>query len=697
MLNRTRTALSALLAAPTLFCCQGAAFDPDSEPVGISSSELATSLIAKGSSWRFSDDGRYPGATWTTAGFVDTSWKQGAAQIGYGDGDEKTVASYGPQASKKYTTTYFRKTFRVEDASRITSAQLQILRDDGAVVYLNGKEVFRTNMPAGVITNTTFASSVIAGRAENAWVSTSIAPSAFVSGTNIIAVEVHQSDLLSSDLSFDLGLSAEVSAPPPTPTTSPTTPPPPPGSGPSASCLPFDPPALSTLRASSKKVFAHYFSPYPISLDNADPASDYYQRHYLQPSGESGKFAYCGGFLKQRPLPQPRRTTGDYEIANFEQEVRRAISLGIDGFTYDILNYTGTHWNRFQKLLTAAKNVDPAFRIVLMPDMTSTYTGDDASARTAFVDSIASVASHPSTYRLPDGRLLLAPFAADRRTPAWWNGTLSALAAKGVRATLWPVFVSPWNAATKNLDAVADVYGTSSWGTRTVTGAPGQVTNAQQAHALGLKWMTSVAPQDTRPKDLVFTEANNTQAMRALWDSARQGDADWVQLVTWNDYSESSEFSPSTGTQWAIFDLTAYYTTWFKTGVQPAIKRDAIYYSHRQSSTTAAPDLSKQREPYRVVNGAPPSNEIELLAFLTAPATLRISVGGTVENKDVPAGIQSFRVPIREGTPTFQILRNGASVASVTSAFPISNQITYQDLLYRSGGSLTCDRSALMK
>ena len=463
-------------------------------------------------------------------------------------------------------------------------------------------------------------------------------------------------------------------------------------------CWPFDAPPLATLRAAPKKVFAHYFSPYPLSIDNKEADVDYYAKHYLRPEGEDSKFAYCGGFLKERPLPQPPRPEGvDFELVNFEQEVRRAAALGLDGFTYDILSTTGTHWERLLKLLDAASNVDPEFRIVLMPDMTSTYKGTDAEAQAAFLASIALVAAHPAVFHTEDGALLLAPFGADKRTPAWWATTFQALADQGTPAALWPVFVSPWSAATMSFTAALPLYGTSSWGPATVPGATGYAKNAEQAHALGLRWMAPVRPQDSRPKDLIYSEAGNTQTLRLLWDAAIVGDAEWAQLITWNDYSEASEFSPSTAIQWAIFDLTAYYVTWFKTGAQPPIVRDAIYYSHRVHATDATPDLTLQASVYEPVNGGEPADEIELLAFLTAPATLEIEVAGAVHSLAAEAGIRSLRVPLAEGTPSFRVVRDGAVVTEVTSAAEISNDIVYQDMLYRSGGSLPCDRGLLLQ
>lgn len=151
--------------------------------------------------------------------------------------------------------------------------------------------------------------------------------------------------------------------------------------------------------------------------------------------------------------------------------------------------------------------------------------------------------------------------------------------------------------------------------------------------------------------------------------------------------------SPSSKTQNAFFDLSGYYTTWLKMGAQPKIVRDALYYAHRAHSmdpTVAPPDLGKQTSAFTVVGGTPQANEIELVGLLTAPGTLQITIGGKTSTKDVGAGIQSFRIPLAEGTPKFELVRNGAVVAIVTSTTTIANTITYQDPLYHAGTSLTC-------
>src|SRR5207244_3860936 len=140
---------------------------------------------------------------WTATAFNDSAWKSGRAQLGYGDGDEATVVGYGPDANNKFVTTYFRQAFSIASPAAISALSLRLLRDDGAVVYLNGTEVFRSNMPSGTIAFNTLAS----GTGEyQSFFTTSISPSLLVGGNNVIAVEIHQGAPDSSDISFDLDL-----------------------------------------------------------------------------------------------------------------------------------------------------------------------------------------------------------------------------------------------------------------------------------------------------------------------------------------------------------------------------------------------------------------------------------------------------------------------------------------------------------
>ncbi|NOY72508.1 MAG: fibronectin type III domain-containing protein [Gammaproteobacteria bacterium] len=167
-----------------------------------------TTVISSGSVWRYLDDGSNQETAWKESGFDDSSWSSGAAQLGYGDGDEETVVSFGGDASNKPITTYFRHSFTVSNSAGVTALSLNLLRDDGAIVYLNGTEIVRSNLPEDTITYTTQALTGIAPADESVYINYDFAPDLLQDGVNVVAVEVHQNSPDSSDLSFDLSLSS---------------------------------------------------------------------------------------------------------------------------------------------------------------------------------------------------------------------------------------------------------------------------------------------------------------------------------------------------------------------------------------------------------------------------------------------------------------------------------------------------------
>lgn len=174
----------------------------NSPVASVASNEL---LVPWDATWKYLDDGSDQGTAWQALGFDDSGWDEGPAQLGYGEGDEATVVSYGPSATNKYTTTYLRHTFNVADASSVAFLKLSFRRDDGIVIYLNGSEVVRNNMPSGSIGYQTFSFSAIDFADEAAIVQQTVQPAGIlVSGNNTLAVEIHQATLTSSDLSFEL-------------------------------------------------------------------------------------------------------------------------------------------------------------------------------------------------------------------------------------------------------------------------------------------------------------------------------------------------------------------------------------------------------------------------------------------------------------------------------------------------------------
>jgi hypothetical protein len=161
-------------------------------------------LIAPGATWKYLANGSNQGTSWRSATFYDGAWANGRAQLGYGDGDETTVVNGGP-STNRYVTTYFRKSFSITNASAFTGYALRVKRDDGVVVYVNGREVWRNNLPAGTIAYNTYAS-VAAGDDGGTFHTVNLGPGVCKTGTNVVAVEIHQANAGSSDISFDLHL-----------------------------------------------------------------------------------------------------------------------------------------------------------------------------------------------------------------------------------------------------------------------------------------------------------------------------------------------------------------------------------------------------------------------------------------------------------------------------------------------------------
>jgi hypothetical protein len=160
-----------------------------------------TVLINFGANWDYYDLENEPADQgvddWNDLNY-NSSWANGNAHLGYGDGDEATAVN------PNTLTCYFRHEFNVTNPGAYDNIDLDLTYDDGAVVYLNGAEVWRVNMPGGTITYSTFSSTT---SSDNAQTSTNIT-NGLVTGHNVLAVEIHQRSSSSSDISFDFKLTA---------------------------------------------------------------------------------------------------------------------------------------------------------------------------------------------------------------------------------------------------------------------------------------------------------------------------------------------------------------------------------------------------------------------------------------------------------------------------------------------------------
>jgi hypothetical protein len=437
--------------------------------------------------------------------------------------------------------------------------------------------------------------------------------------------------------------------------------------------LPIRLPAAAELRASPHQVFAHYFPPYPISMDNREAEEDYYARQYLTPEGESGRHAPYGGLLRERPLPRPVSARSEWALEDLRTEVRRAVAAGLDGFTVDLLDLPGgDYWPTVELLLQAAATVDPDFRIVLMPDVTG--AGQDPAALAAAVADLA--ARYSSLFRLDDGRLVVSPFAPERMGAAWWAEWLDVLQRRhGIPVAFVPCFVEEDEQVWETFLPLS--YGLSDWGDRSPAFNTDLAGPMAFAHAAGKLWMQPVSFQDQRPAQGIYDEAENTENLRLTWQAAIEG-AEWVQLTTWNDYSEGSQFAPSTHIGWGPLDISTYYLARFKSGSWPAIVDDVVYLSHRVQLADARP--AEQRVLMELRRGSSPArDDVEVLAFLTEPAVVLLDVDGKGHLYFLAAGVHAVRAPLSPGRVSVQVLRDGELVTAADSPFQVVGTPAVQD------------------
>lgn len=146
-----------MLAAALAGSAPAAAAEPASTPIApaAAASEPVT-LLAKGADWRWHYSPSAWDAGWQAPGYDDSSWRDGTAPLGWGP-DARTRTSPEGSPARKPLSIQFRTEFTVTDVDALADITLSFRADDGAVVYVNGKEITRQNLPSKTLSATTYA------------------------------------------------------------------------------------------------------------------------------------------------------------------------------------------------------------------------------------------------------------------------------------------------------------------------------------------------------------------------------------------------------------------------------------------------------------------------------------------------------------------------------------------------------------
>lgn len=167
-------------------------------------SGVSTTIKALNTSWSYYDQGSLDGKNWTANNYSTSDWKQGNAPIGYGKNDIATTVNSG-SSNNRTPTIYLRTTVNLQNTPTATDRfELSFIVDDGIIVYVNGAEAGRYNMPSGSVTYNSYASSYAPNNPDEG--NLELNANLFRKGNNVIAVELHNCDNKSTDLYWNAAL-----------------------------------------------------------------------------------------------------------------------------------------------------------------------------------------------------------------------------------------------------------------------------------------------------------------------------------------------------------------------------------------------------------------------------------------------------------------------------------------------------------
>ena len=169
----------------------------------VASTISTTPILTDKSTWSYYFKDTIPSEDWAQSSYDASSWKQGAGSFGINSKVITPTVKLVDGDSVHYITSYYRAKFKVSDLTEFDSLLAKVTYDDGVVIYLNGKEVKRYNMPKGTVTYGTFTPDYLNDEVASFFIS----KKDLVEGENVIAAEVHQYDANSADMTFALTLS----------------------------------------------------------------------------------------------------------------------------------------------------------------------------------------------------------------------------------------------------------------------------------------------------------------------------------------------------------------------------------------------------------------------------------------------------------------------------------------------------------
>ena len=377
-------------------------------------------------------------------------------------------------------------------------------------------------------------------------------------------------------------------------------------------------------------------------------------------------------------------------VEGYKREIMEAKTAGIDGFILDIGVWNHPVWTYYNKrvplIFQAAEELGVDFKLSFFIEFPEPAN---------IIDLIETYGNRTNTLK-QNGQIVLSAWGMnDVPTLGWvgvdWkNDVLDPLKKAG-----YPIFFIPhfWPAYANELPGYEDaedlliqnadiLQGLFLFG---AAGTPSElaVCNSNYTaalHAAGKVSMASYTPSYWgcwQENGRRYFESDGGEGTIRQWQSIIQSQPDWVDLVTWNDFGESTyctpvqnpeQYDPQLGfvhrnSHAGYLELTKHYITWFKTGKEPAVDRDCLFYFYRTQTKDSPAGDTNDTPVYSLIGDV--QDTIYTTVFLTAPATLETVSGTQQRTNSLNAGLNCVRTPFAAGSQSFTVRRNGLQVLNV--------------------------------
>jgi glucan endo-1,3-alpha-glucosidase len=400
--------------------------------------------------------------------------------------------------------------------------------------------------------------------------------------------------------------------------------------------------------------------------------------------------------------------TYPYSQSSWLSDVNTASSAGIDGFA---LNMGSDYWqpDRIADAYSAAQSSGTNFKLFLSLDMTSLGCSSSNDANT-LVSLVQRFANHPNQAK-HNGKTLVSTFAGSDCTfgtgsvHGWQSSFVDALTNSGYPIFFVPSIFSDVSTFASNSWMDGELNWNSGWpmdGSDLTTSS-----DSTYMAALGSKeYMPAISPfffthfsPQTWNKNWLYRGDDWLYCTRWEQVIAMRNSVKMTEILTWNDYGESSYIGPITGALpagsevWTngydhtgLSVLTKYYATAFKTGQYPAITQDSITMWSRPHPH----DATAQNDGTGKPTGWDWTDDNLYAVVLTKGAAIvTMTSGSNTQSWSVSAGLTKLKMPSSVGGISGRIFRDGAIMAAYTSGstFQYTNSPSTYNYNYIVGSS----------